>query len=291
MSLRSRLPQPVKDAGRGAIRFGATLTGPARRLPDYLIVGAQKAGTTSLYDYLVEHPDVLPAATKEVHYFDLHYRKGVNWYRGHFPPRARGGPNAVTGEASPYYLFHPHTPRRAAELLPDAKLIVLLRHPVDRAYSAHNHELTLGNETLPFEEAIEREPERLAGELERLEAEPLYWSYAWGHHAYLERSRYASQIRRWLACFPREQFLFLRAEDLFADPATVYAKTLDFLGLEPYAGVRFTARNARRYSPIEPALWDQLCERFARDNAELYELLGEDFGWEAKRPPPEAVRG
>jgi hypothetical protein len=282
-AVRRRFPPGVKRAYRGGVRRAAALTGPLRTLPDFLIIGAQKAGTTSLYDYLVEHPDVLPAAAKEVHYFDLRYAKGLNWYRGHFPPRAMKG-DRLTGEASPYYLYHPLAPARTRELLPDAKLVVLLRDPVDRAYSQHNHETVLGNETLPFWEAIQAEESRLAGEEERILAEPGYMSYAHGHHAYLARGRYAPQIERWLAHFDRAQFLFLRAEDLFQDPAAVYARTLEFLGLPPYSGVRFTPRNARSYAPIPDDVRRELARLIAPANRELRDLLGEEFTWD--EPPP-----
>ena len=100
-------------------------TAPVRTLPDFLIIGAQKSGTTFLYQLLVQHPHVKPAFVKEVHYFDLEYRKGVNWYRSHFPLQMRNSREYITGEASPYYLFHPHAPRRASAVVPDAKLVVL----------------------------------------------------------------------------------------------------------------------------------------------------------------------
>src|SRR5687768_14227353 len=102
------------------------------RLPDFLIIGAQKCVTTYLYRTLVEHPLVLPALRKEVHFFDNGYRRGLAWYRGYFPVRAGAD---ISGEASPYYFFHPHAPRRIKECVPGVKLILLLRHPVMRAYS------------------------------------------------------------------------------------------------------------------------------------------------------------
>src|SRR5436309_16134274 len=108
-------------------------------LPDFIVIGAQKSGTGSLYAYLNGHPDVAGARVKEVHYFDLHYHRGVDWYLDQFPDEAAARPRC-TGEASPYYLFHPHAPRRAFDLVPDARLIALLRDPVDRAISHYHHE-------------------------------------------------------------------------------------------------------------------------------------------------------
>jgi len=113
-------------------------------------VGAQKAGTSSLYSYMVQHPQVLPAARKEIHYFDRHYDKGLRWYRRHFPLRARLSSERLSGEASPYYLFHPHAPRRIAETLPDARILMLLRNPANRAISHYFHEARVGREKLPL---------------------------------------------------------------------------------------------------------------------------------------------
>jgi hypothetical protein len=279
--VRRRVPKKAKRAILDGVQTAVGITGRARKLPDFLILGAQKAGTTSLYEYLSEHPDVVPAAKKEVHYFDLNAHRSLNWYRGHFPLRSRPGQLRLrlTGEATPYYLFHPRAPFRVSEALPHVKLIVLLRHPVARAYSAHNHEVALGWETLPFEEALAREPHRLAGEEERMLREPRYASYAHGHYAYLERGRYARQIRRWMQYFPREGFLFLKAEELFADPASVYARVLDFLGLPPFDDVEFSPRNVRRYPPIPRGLWQRLNAACELDNKELNALIGEDLGW------------
>src|SRR5215470_750369 len=134
-------------------RFAARrATASARALPDFLIIGAQKAGTTSLYAYLTAHRDVRPAGRKEVHYFDLGFTAGAElgegWYRSMFPLRARlaldgrrTGRPVRTGEASPYYLFHPAAPQRAAALVPEARLLVLVRDPVERAWSHYRHEV------------------------------------------------------------------------------------------------------------------------------------------------------
>lgn len=274
-----------------AIQIGRSQLGRARRsgehalrrasagerpLPDFLVIGAQKAGTTSLLEYLCEHPAVLPPVRKEVHFLDHEFERGPAWYRAHFPRRR---PGALTGEATPYYLFHPLAARRAAAVVPGAKLIVLLRDPVDRAFSHHNHELALGFESLGFEDAIAAEPHRLAGEEERILADPRYRSFAHQHHSYLARGEYARQLERWLECFGRDRLLVLSAEDLFADPRATVLRTQEFLGLEPREPVDVSARNARSYAPIDPALRGWLAARFAAGNERLYELVGRDFGW------------
>ncbi|HSR95311.1 MAG TPA: sulfotransferase domain-containing protein [Solirubrobacterales bacterium] len=242
-----------------------------------MIVGTQKGGTTSLHEYLAEHPCVSPPVTKEVHYFDHAHHRGDEWYRAHFRPTTR--PDEISGESTPYYLFHPLVPELVARDLPDCRLIVILRNPIDRAFSHHNHERALGFEELSFEEAIAREPDRLKGEEERILDDPRYRSFSHQHHSYLARSRYIEQLERWFQHADRDRFLILSSEDLFEDPRTAIATTQRFLGLEPSTPRDLTARNARSYSPIGEDLRAELRREFESDNQRLYELVGRDFGW------------
>lgn len=250
-------------------------TSRARRLPDFLVLGAQRAGSTSLFDYLCLHPAVAEPTHKELHFFDQNWWRGIGWYRRLFPI-TRGH---VTGEASPYYLYHPLAPARVAATVPHAKLIVLLRDPVQRAYSQYNLSVHYGHEDLSFEEALDREPERLAGEEEKIAADPRYKSFSHRHHSYLERGLYAEQLERWFGYFPREQLLVLRAEDMFRDPAAAYGEVLAFLGLPPHRLERHEHRNRAEYAPMEEGTRERLTEFYREPNERLYELLGRDFEW------------
>jgi hypothetical protein len=279
-----------KLASRAAKRSAQVYTRPTsrlRKLPDYLIIGAQRAGTTSLHRYLVQHPAVATLLhTKGVHYFDTNYGKGMAWYASHFPTRlygrwlhARRGVRLLTGEASPYYLFHPHVPYRVANDLPAAKLIVLLRDPVARAHSHYQHEVARGFESLSFEEAIDREPERLAEETKRLLAEPLYNSFSHQHHSYLARGRYVDQLRTWRSLFPAEQLLVLSSEQFFAEPDRAFQRVLDFLELPAFKPAAFERHNAHSYARLSQPLYRRLCDHFAEPNQALYDYLGVGFGW------------
>ena len=197
-------------------------------MPDFFIIGAQRGGTRSLYEYLSGHPDIQPARTEEVHYFSLFFDRGRRWFLSQFPPL---GPGQITGEASPYYLFHPLAAERLHAVAPEAKLIVLLRNPVDRAFSHYQLEVRQGNEPLSFEEAIAAESSRLAGEVERILDDDTYASFAHQHYSYLARGRYVEQLRRWFSLFPRDQFLVLKSENFYRDPAAGYRQVTDFLGL------------------------------------------------------------
>jgi hypothetical protein len=257
------------DPLRRAVRAGRAwahaavpdgLPGAPGRLPEFLIIGAQRCGTTSLYRYLAAHPSVRTASGKELQFLSLHHRRGRRWYRGHFPSRP---PGVQSFEASPYYLFDPDVPARAAELLPDARFVALLRDPVERAYSHYLHSRAYGVEPLSFADALDAEPARLA---------------AGGHSArrrysYVARGRYAEQLERWFARVPRERVLVLRTERLSAD----YPRVLDFLGLEPHTP-DLTTRHTRRADPagetqLTPELRARLAAEFAPHEAALAALL------------------
>ncbi len=264
---------------RNAVWTYGRATSFARPLPDFLILGAQKAGTTALYAYLRWHPGITGPSWKEVSYFDRHYRRGASWYRGHFPI---GAGDRLVGEASPGYLFHPLAPERVRTTVPEAKLIALLRDPVDRALSHYHHEVALGREALSFEEAIDAEPERTRGEEHRMVGEPGYFSHAWWDYTYLARGRYAEQLERWLAVFPREQLFVVASEELASDPGQTYSRVLEFLGAPGHELGSYPRVYQQEYAELRPDTRRRLAEYFVEPNRRLYELLGRDLGWQAQ---------
>jgi sulfotransferase family protein len=272
------IPEPARVVLRNGVWAYGWVTSPFRPLPDFLVLGAQKAGTTALYEYLRRHPQISGPSWKEVSFFDRHWARGESWYRGNFPNVARTRGKHV-GEASPSYVFHPLAPRRVQEVVPEARLIVLVRNPVDRALSQYNHEVALGREPLPFEEALDAEEERLRGEQERMAADPRYFSREWWSHTYKARGRYAEQLERWLAVFPREQLLVLPSDDLGSDPARAHAQVLEFLGASPQRLDSYPRVYEREYEPMEPGTRERLAAEFEEPNRRLYELLGRDLGW------------
>jgi len=200
-----------------------------QRLPEFLGLGTQKGGTTTLQRLLEQHPQVYLPPRKELHYFSLHYGEGEAWYRQQF---AEAAPEQRCGEITPYYLFHPQAPARIHALLPEVKLIVLLRDPVERALSQVAHSMRLGLEPLELEDALAAEPERLQGADEVLTAaDGRHRSHQ--EHSYLARSRYEVQLRRYQQYFSANQLFIRRSEDLFERPELLWAELLNFLGLEP----------------------------------------------------------
>ena len=269
------------------------MTSSIRLLPDFLIIGTQRGGTTALYNYIKSHPCVEPATATEIHFFDKRFSKGLGWYRGHFPTRIEKyyaerirRHSFVTGEASSSYLFHPYAPKRVAQVIPHIKLIVLLRNPVDRAYSQYFHALELGHEThSTFEEAIEGEEERTAREREKILHDEHYYSSAYKHLSYLTRGIYIDQLQTWMNIFPREQFLILKSEEFYDDPVTAFKQVAAFLNL-PEAEPRIKKQAYKQYehntysSQMDPALRKRLVEYFKPHNARLYDFLGIDFRWD-----------
>lgn len=215
----------------------------ASRSPGFFIIGAQKSGTTSLQRYLSAHPDAY--CIGETHFFDFHFDRGMDWYRGLFAPYVE---RKVLGEKCPEYLFHHGAIRRMAEVIPDARLLVLLRDPVDRAYSQYWHARRTGEETLSFEDALDTEDERVA-------------AGAW-NFAYTRRGRYLPQLQRVCEEFPRENLSVHIFEDMKRDPAGVFADVCRFLGIDDRVRPESLGTVANRYRRVRSKLlWDLLVRR------------------------------
>ncbi len=266
--------------------FGQVTSG-ARMSPAFLIVGAQRGGTTSLHKTLAEHPQVLSAVLhKGVHYFDTSYGRGIGWYRAHFPLTAtarvaegRRAGRVITGESSPYYMFHPLAAERIATDLPDVRLIVMLRDPVERAYSAHSHERARGYETEEFERALELEDSRLAGEEDRIRADPAYVSHAHQHQAYLARGRYVEQLERLERLVGRDRLCVVDSDELFLAPDQVLTSVYEFLGLPPRMNATLEHRNARPRSKMPPSLRRELSDHFEPYDERLAAWWGHTPRW------------
>lgn len=240
------------------------VTSPLRRLPDFLIIGVAKCGTTSLYDFIIQHPDIEPALTKEITYFTGHhyYGYGSYWYRAHFP---MNNSRIITGEATPTYLPDLDAPMRVKCLLPNAKLIVLLRNPVDRAYSHYNvnHE-----DKYSFETALRIEDSRV----EKSGYYP-WWEYK-------KMGLYADQLERWFSLYPRKQFLILETTDMKNDRQGVVDKIFKFLRVRPHKIPSVPDLNVGSYNAMKDSTRKELVEFFKPHNERLYKLLGFSFNWD-----------
>lgn len=273
-----RQPPPVS-------RF-RLLTSRLRVLPDLVILGEMRAGTTSLNFYLREHPQVLPPWTKELHYFDRVYSAGTHWYRANFPTwtgmlwhKLRHGGKALTFEATPDYLIYPNAAERLWKMHPRAKLIALLRDPAERAYSHYQFNLRIERERHSFAKAIQREAKRLEGERELILSSDFYRSRKLRRYSYASRGIYVDSLRAYEKHFPREQILVIKSEDLFEKTQETYDEILRFLGLDPWRLRHPESANTVEYSREKPPGYEELREFFAPHNQRLYEHLGRDLGW------------
>ncbi len=247
-------------------------------LPDFLVLGAMKAGTTTLFAALTAHPHVIRSRRREIHFFGSRFHRGVAWYRRHFPTgwelRRYG---AITGEGSTSYLANRDAPEWIRQVVPGARMVALLRDPVDRAISNYFHELRTGRETRPIEAALGSGPERAlaaGSEDDRMDI-----------FSYRRRGHYAEQLERYRAVFPAGQLLVLRSESLFAEPAGVIGQVAAFLRVDPALLPAHTPpQNLGGYDPAQvPAgIFERLARYFAPHNERLYQVVGADWGW--RRP-------
>jgi hypothetical protein len=289
---------PLITAGQRVVRGFGMATAASRPLPEFLIIGAKRGGSTSFYYDLLQHPQVaalfprpdwLPVkqrATKGVHYFDLFHDRGERWYRSYLPSSRsrrrqaqRIGDRVLTGEASPYYLFHPLAAQRAAELVPEAKLIVVLRDPVFRTYSHWKERRRNGAEELDFATALAREGERVGDDHDRLLHGQITYSYAHEQQSYARQSEYDQALASWLQHYPREQLLVVASEEYYVAPQAALDQAVEFLGLRPHEFETGNIRNAAVAEQLDEQLQAQLGARFAPHNARLAELVGRTFAW------------
>lgn len=255
------------------------LNSSSRMLPSFVIIGTARGGTTSLFNYLSLHPHIAPPVKKEVAFFCTHFQKGMAWYRSHFP--VKGDPAVITGEASPYYLSHPKAAIRLKQTMPDIKIIVLLRNPVERAFSSYKNIKKLGLEPAPdFKTAVSLEKERTAGEEIKISGSDNYYSSKHQHYSYLGRSIYHKELQRWFSQFPEKQFMIINSESFYEDPVKTYNSVIAFLGLAPHdPGPLKRFNESSKGEKLNPEFRNQLIEFFKPHNEELFRMIQKRFDW------------
>lgn len=283
-----RLPVRISDRARKSARLTwGRLTAAQRPQPDFILIGTMRGGTTSLFRDLCAHPQMLAPLRKEIHYLDYHHADGERWYLAHFPTRRRRGAvarrqgHAITGEATSSYLAHPHAPLWAAAELPHATYIVLLRDPVDRAFSHWKLMTRRGYEKLDFAEAIECEHERIAREWERMMRDPHYVAVEWFQYSYVAMGHYAEQLERWFDAVGRDRIIVVRSEDYFAHPDVAWTQVTRFVGLSSWHPDSFSNLHSTTSGGLDTDVAARLKAHFAPHNDKLARLLGADVGWDS----------
>lgn len=283
-SLKERIPNWVKrpiDSIRWKYR---QVTWSTRVVPDFMIIGAQKSGTTSLFYYLSQHPQIIPSYRKEVHFFDggLNpnidtFNKGEAWYRSHFPLKRNIDNKQKVFEASPLYIFNPLAPQRISAIVPNVKLIAILRNPVERAISHYFHEKRKNREPLSIMEALRSEEEQLGPVLEKQD----YKNDIFTHHSYKSRGLYHEQLKRYLNYFPMNNILVINSDTLFRQPHDTLRRVFDFIDVDPDFVVNdLKPRNVgSNRNKVTPDVYEYLEDYFRVHNQDLYELIGENYDW------------
>lgn len=244
--------------------------------PNFMIIGTVKGGTSSLYSYLTKHPLVLPAVNKELHFFNLNFHKGIDWYLSQFPAIPEQH-NFATGEATPNYIYSAEAASKLFSYFPKIKLIAILRNPVERAVSHYYMLKQQGIEKRSFKKVIAVETKRLQKIINKspISADALRSIKP----KYLSFGLYLYFIQEWMNIFPREQFLILKSEDMYENPAATTKKVFDFLDLPNYQLLEYKQYFPGSYSPINIDLRCQICELFQPHNQKLEEYLGIKFNW------------
>ncbi len=249
-----------------------------RPKPDFIIPGAMKSGTTSMFYYLSRYEKVRPPFRKEIHFFDHNYDEGESWYRSNFPISANVKNGLITGESSPYYLFYPRAPKRIKRVTPEAKIIVLLRDPAERAISHYWHNVRVGTENLNILDAFKEESERISGEEEKIKEDGSYYGYNHVKFSYLERGKYHYQLDRYFRKFERSDVMILKSSSFFESTSESMKKVCNFLGLKYKNREVYRKTNEGEYlkgTPKEVKYW--LKTYFEEPNRKLSDKYGVSF--------------
>ncbi len=256
-------------------------------LPDFIIIGGQKCGTTSLYRYLVQHPDVYTALRKEIGFFNARFEHDLGWYRSHFPGRLEKfraerirGQRFLTGEADPAYILDPFALKAIKKTVPDVKIIILLRDPIDRAFSHYQHSSRIGVEKLGFEEAIAAEDRRISAQWRKMIQGRPYHGLTIYHFAYLRTGHYGDQLEEVYRVFSPGQVLVLQSEAFFGDTQQQFERVLEFLDL-PAARVDIGKKHNRgNYKALDGRLRDRLRNYF-EPQLEKMRLFAGSIRWDS----------
>ena len=272
-----RHPQinPYTVGNVGLLRL---LSSNSRVFPNFLVIGAMKAGSTTLHQYINNHPNVIPASIKEVHYFDYYFGSDF-WYRSNFPKKEEMLKNKITcltGDSTPQYLFHPLAPKRVFDLLPTIKILCVLRNPIDRAFSHYNHNVRNGNESLSFEDAIFQRDNKLDQEYKNLISNNDCDVVFYERYNYLNLGKYAEQLSEWFKYFPKDQFFICKTEDLSSD---TLIQAYEFLGLPYHDPGKIDSLNSGKYNVMNNKTREKLNKFYEPHNSKLSKLLKMKFNW------------
>ena len=262
-------------------------TNSIRTLPNFIIIGSSKSGTWAIHNYLLQHPDIDYSA-RNIHFFEYAYSNKISWYKSHFPTKLYKSlvesihkRKCLMSEHTSTYLHHPLVPQRVKDGIPDVKLIVSLRNPIDRAYSNYHMFVRIGTEKRTFEDAIFSEIKRIEiiKENDNFQIKNPNFSNCIEFN-YLRHGTYVDKLENWLKFFRREQFCIVENKDLSKNPQQVLDKIFEFLNV-PHFKLRQEERwNVGKYKKMKESTRKTLEDFFKPYNERLYKLLGQNFSWD-----------
>ena len=268
------------------------ITSMFRVLPNFIIIGAGRAGTTALYSYLIQHPDIFSVYTEkndpvgDLHFFEYMISSKIDWYKSHFPTHLTKSyherkSSFITGEFTSTYMYHPDVPKRIFNLLPSIKLIVILRNPIDKAYSTYYQQFQFEEYTASFEETINAEFRRinLNKNFPILNSDnPDFQNFV--THNIIRHGIYADYLETWLEVFNREQILILNSDDLKKSTKETLHHVFNFLNVSNCDILNTSQMNVGKYPPINKSTRKKLIEFYKPHNQRLNKLLGKNFDWD-----------
>ena len=274
---------PYRFSLKSAYRI---VTNQIRVLPDFVVIGSSKSGTTSLHYYLIQHPSII--AERNVHFFEYIHTNSIEWYRAHFPTKAYKNfkkiirkEKLIVGEQTATYLFHPLVPKRIHATMPNVKLITVLRNPVDRAYSNYHAQVREGFEKRTFDDAIKSELKRI--EIGKKEPEYKINNDDFNNHvifSYLRHGIYVDFIKSWMEFFTKDQFLILSTYDLNNNHAKFLKQVFEFLNVPNRKVNGLERKNVGEYKKLDKSTRKFLVDYYRPHNERLFQLLGKNFDWD-----------
>jgi len=266
------------------------MTSRLRQLPDFIIIGAGRAGTTALYSYLIQHPLIAAALTDnnesvaDLHFFEYIISNNIQWYRSHFPilfSKSNKHKNSfITGEYTSTYMYHPDVPKRIFNLLPKIKLIVILRNPIDKAYSTYQQQFRFGEYTTSFEDTINAEFRRIDLNKDFPELNSNNYDFEnFVAQNIIRHGVYADYLETWLKIFDRKQILILNSDDLKKSTKETLRRVFNFLNVSNYDIKDTSQVNVGKYPTINKITRKKLIEFFKPHNQRLNKLLDTEFNW------------
>lgn len=245
--------------------------------PDFLIIGSPKSGTTSIYQYVAEHPRVLPSLTKEIGFFNsFNYLNGINWYLSYFP-QINEEQSFLLGEATPHYLYHPNAPQRIFEHFPDVKLIVVLRNPIERTISHYYHSVVHDGEVRSLEEVVDSEIEMIS---DLLDPSELMKDKHTVQPKYVVWSLYYYFLKNWTNIFPEKNFLILNSNDFYSRTSEEMTNVFEFLELPKYENSKYYRFTQGNYADKDNNIKNKLSNFFKVHNEKLEDYLGKKMYWD-----------